>query len=215
VHEELGGIRAIKMSIMIEAFLRYLGITYLFIKRVRRALLVRILKPLFKSYGRNFWFDPDGQYTFVNISVGNGVLIGFGAEFIASNTTITIGNNVMFGPNVTIRGGDHNTSVTGKFMCDIVEKRKKDDQPVVIEDDVWIGSRAVILKGVRIGRGAIVAAGTVVTKDVPAYSIVAGIPAKVLKFRWPVEVIIEHERILYTENQRLQESYLRRSQDSF
>jgi len=78
------------------------------------------------------------------------------------------------GSNVTIIGGDHNASVVGKFMYDyeVQEKRPEDDQDVIIEDDVWIGTGAIILKGVRLGRGSIVAAGALVRKDVLPYTIV-------------------------------------------
>ena len=70
------------------------------------------------------------------------------------------------------------------------------DQPVVIEDDVWCGANVTILKGVTIGRGSVVAAGAVVTKSFPPYSIIGGIPAKLLKMRFTEEEIMEHERML-------------------
>lgn len=82
-------------------------------------------------------------------------------------------------------------------MFDVKKKREDDDLPVIIEDETWIGCNVTILKGVTIGRGAIVSAGSVVTKDVPCYSIVGGIPAKVLKYRFTEAEIKEHERILY------------------
>jgi acetyltransferase-like isoleucine patch superfamily enzyme len=72
-----------------------------------------------------------------------------------------------------------------------------DDRDVVISDDVWIGTRAIILHGVTIGRGAVVAGGAVVTKNVPPYAIVGGIPARVLRYRWDAETISRHEAILY------------------
>ena len=58
------------------------------------------------------------------------------------------------------------------------------DQPVVIEDDVWVGANVTILKGVTIGHGSVVAAGAVVTKSCPPYSIIGGVPAKVLRKRF-------------------------------
>jgi acetyltransferase-like isoleucine patch superfamily enzyme len=88
-------------------------------------------------------------------------------------------------------------------MTDVHEKRPEDDRDVVIEDDVWIGSRAIVLKGVTIGRGAVVAAGAVVTKSVPPYAIAAGTPAKVLKFRWNLETVLKHEELLYASEWRL------------
>jgi acetyltransferase-like isoleucine patch superfamily enzyme len=103
----------------------------------------------------------------------------------------------MFGPQVGIIAGDHNTSVIGAYMYDIHEKRAEDDQPVIIEEDVWIGFRATLLKGVTVGQGSIVAAGALVTCDVPCYAIVGGVPAKVIKMRWNEAEIREHEHKLY------------------
>ena len=68
---------------------------------------------------------------------------------------------------------------------------------MVIEEDVWCGANVVILKGVTIGRGSIVAAGSVVTKSCPPYSVIGGVPAKVIKRKFTEAQIIEHERILY------------------
>ena len=78
------------------------------------------------------------------------------------------------------------------------EKKPTDDQNVMIEDDVWVGARSIILKGVTIGRGSVIAAGSVVNKDVPRYSIVGGVPAKVMRYRWNSETIKQHEKILYS-----------------
>ena len=136
-------------------------------------------------------------------SVKKDVGIGEGAFFYATISHIYIGNNIAFAPNVTIRGGNHRYDIVGKWITDYKEgdKRPTDDEPVYIEDDCWIASNVVILKGVTIGRGSIVAAGAIVNKSIPPYSIVGGIPAKVLKFRWDhVEDILNHEKILYTEN---------------
>ena len=74
------------------------------------------------------------------------------------------------------------------------------DQPVTIEDDVWCGANVTILKGVTIGRGSVVAAGAVVTKSFPPYSIIGGVPAKLLKMRFTPEQIEEHERKLGKQN---------------
>ena len=77
-----------------------------------------------------------------------------------------------------------------------MSNNKEFDKDIVVEDDVWIGTRAIILKGVTIHKGAIVGAGAVVTKDVPPYSIVAGNPAKIVKMRFTDEEIKKHEAIL-------------------
>lgn len=78
------------------------------------------------------------------------------------------------------------------------DKLPENDVAVVIEDDVWTGVNVTILKDVTIGRGSVVAAGAVVTKSCPPYSIIGGVPAKVLKMRYTQNEIIEHEKTLIT-----------------
>ena len=154
------------------------------------------IKSQFNSVGRNVIFDPFDKIGYKNVSIGNDVFIGSGATFSASESQIIIGNKVMFGPNVTIMGGDHNHSTVGKYMFDVKEKNIDDDQPIIIKDDVWIGANAIILKGVTINQGSIVAAGALVVKDVEKYSIVAGVPAKHIKYRFSNDQILEHENKL-------------------
>lgn len=179
-----------------------------FLPRALRRLWMLAVRPAFGSYGRNFVFDPGGSYSFENIQIGDDVSLGYRPCLLASLSKIRIGSKVMFGPHVTIIGGDHNTAVVGGFMHDVLDKCPGDDEDVVIEDDVWIGTRVVILKGVVIGRGSIVAAGAVVTKSVPPYSIAAGIPARVIARRWEADVILEHEKSLYPLERRLTRAQL-------
>lgn len=157
---------------------------------------------LFLRHGKRFVFSPGDHFSYGTISVGNDVYIGPGAYFSAVKG-ISIGNGVMFGPHVSIVGGNHNTELTGKPIFKNHEKRENDDQPVRICEDAWIGTGATILKGVTIGRGAIVAAASVVTRDVAPYSVVAGCPAKMIRLRGTVEQIIDHERKCYAEADRL------------
>jgi len=175
----------------------------IFCQRVRRRLRMYFLMPLFGGYGRNFRFDPDGLYTYSNIHVGNDVNLGWRPVLMATLSEIRIANKVIFGPYVTVIGGGHNISVPHQFMADVHEKTGNEDLGVVIDDDVWVGSRAIILRGVRVGRGSVIAAGAVVTKYIPPYSVVGGIPARVLKFRWDVETILSHEAALYPPGRRL------------
>jgi acetyltransferase-like isoleucine patch superfamily enzyme len=186
------------------------GIAYFFmlLSKVWLRLKMLILKPAFSKYGRHFIFDPNGFYNFQNIQVGDDVSIGDDAIFLCSNSKIIIGNKVMFGPKVSVLGGNHNTSIVGKFMYDIQEKRPGDDLDVVFEDDIWVGTGAIILKGVNVGRGSIVAAGAIVNKDVLPYSVVGGIPAKLISFRFDLATILEHEKLLYSPENRLQQELL-------
>lgn len=176
--------------------IRFIASIFIVIFKVYRRLRMLIKRSLFKSIGNNFIFDPSDIFSFDKISVGDDVYIGSGATFSASETDITIGNKVMFGPNVTIMTGDHNTSVIGKYMFDVKDKLPENDLPIVIEDDVWVGCGVIILKGVNIGRGSVVAAGSVVNKSVLAYDIVGGVPAKKIGQRFSSIDILKHEKQL-------------------
>ena len=122
------------------------------------------------------------------ITIGNNTTVRYDSK-ISSVCGITIGNSVIISNNVRIY--DHNSHPTDPVMrekmCasgfhgDLWSPTIADKKPVVIEDNVWIGEHSTIMKGVRIGKGSIVASNAVVTKDVPPYTIVAGNPAKIVK----------------------------------
>jgi acetyltransferase-like isoleucine patch superfamily enzyme len=173
--------------------------------RARRAVRGLALARRFAARGDNFTFDPDGVYTCATIEVGDNVDLGYRPILMAAHSRIRIGDNVMFGPEVTIRGGNHRIDQVGVPMI-AVDKEPDDDthdRGVTIGDDVWVGTRAVILHGVTIGRGAVIGAGAVVTRSVPPYAVAAGNPARVIRLRWPVEIIQAHERQLYPADRRL------------
>lgn len=102
-----------------------------------------------------------------------------GIDCIVDNRTV-IGNNVMMARECIINPNNHEYCRTDIPMN---EQGLRPPRDVVIGDDVWIGSRAMIMPGVHVGDGSIIAAGAVVTKDVPPYSMVGGVPAKVIKYR--------------------------------
>lgn len=183
--------------------------------RVGRRAQEWLLQSLFASRGKNLRFDPNGYYSFENVSVGDDVALGRGAVLMASGSRILIGNKVMLGPEVMIVAGNHNTAVLGRAMADVKRKRPEDDEDIIIEDDVWVGARAIILKGVIVRRGAIVGAGSVVTQEVPPYAIVCGNPAKVIRFRWTVDEILEHEKELYPAGKPLSRESLQRIQNAW
>ena len=101
------------------------------------------------------------------------------ACFIGCEESISIGKNVLLGPAVSVVDSDH-----AMDCCDQpIHAQGLVKSATTIDDDVWIGAHASILKGVAIGRGAVVAAGAVVNKDVPPFAIVGGVPARILKYR--------------------------------
>jgi acetyltransferase-like isoleucine patch superfamily enzyme len=104
----------------------------------------------------------------------------------------------MFGPNVSVHGGNHRHDIIGKYMIDIKldEKLPENDQDVIIEDDCWIGTGAIILKGVTIGEGSIIGAGSVINKSVAPYSIVVGSKQQQIFSRFSSEEIKIHKERL-------------------
>ena len=133
-----------------------------------------------------------------NLSVDDGTSIPKGSTIYCTEAPLTIGKKVIFGPHPTIITGDHRIDIIGKYIIDVTvdEKLPENDALVVIEDDVWCGANVTILKGVTIGRGSVVAAGAVVTQSFPPYSIIGGVPARLLKRRFTEAQAEEHERML-------------------
>lgn len=119
------------------------------------------------------------DYTIINNAVGE-IIIGNHTRIGMGNTIIgpvMIGNNVILAQNVVISALNHNFE---DVLTTINQQGVKTDQ-IIIEDDVWVGANSVILSGVHIGEHVVVGAGSVVTKDIPSYSVVIGNPARIVK----------------------------------
>ena len=132
-----------------------------------------------------------------NIQMEEYVSIGPGATIYTTGAKLIIKQHVISGPNLTIITGDHKY-ILGRWLDSVKGEEKEScyDQDVIIEEDVWIGCNVTILKGVKIGRSSIIAAGSLVVKDVPPYSIVGGVPAKVIKMKWTQDEIKLHEKFI-------------------
>ena len=160
-------------------FLKTLILKYTYGKAKFRA---RILSYLFKSSGENIEiFENCRFYRHSNISLGNNVFINHSCELEAVGGPITIGNYVLLASGVKLLTLKREYTDSQR---PIYFQKHITNQHITIEDDVWIGTNAVILPNVTIGRGAIVGAGAVVSKDVEPYAIVGGIPAKTIKYRF-------------------------------
>ena len=149
----------------------------------------------------NRWF-PEGV-----VSVGKGT---YGTLHVQSlyktdKEKLEIGNYVSIAPNVTFfLGVNHQltTYSTYPFYTKLIKRDAKDalsKGTVKVEDEVWIGTGAMIFSGVTIGKGAVIAAGSIVTKDVPPYAIVAGNPAKLIRYRFSQEIIDEFLKVNLAE----------------
>lgn len=151
-------------------------------------------------------------YFFVNkgnIFIHDYVGIGPNSFISATNAKFIIYGHCAIAENLTVHTGNH-AQVLGKFVNDIYEENKPKgyDKDIIIEYDVWIGCNVTLLSGIVIGRGSVIAAGAVVTKDVPPYSLFGGVPARWIKFKWTIDEILQHEIILYPESERLSREYL-------
>lgn len=113
------------------------------------------------------------------ITIGDNVQIGNNVTILALTKDIVIGNDVLIAPYVSIIGTNHTISDPDK----LIRLQGMTSAQITIQDDVWIGTKAIILPGVTIGKGSVVGAGAVVTKDVPPYAVVGGVPARVIKMR--------------------------------
>ena len=141
--------------------------------------------------GKNFIVSNPG-----NISIGEYTHIGPNVLMYATLKKISIGKCVLIAPNVIIVTGNHRTDIIGEYMAFVTDKDKlpENDKDVVIEDDVWIGAGCIILMGVTIGRGSIIHAGQVITRDVPPYTIYINEKIKINRFA--NDEIKEHEKLL-------------------
>src|SRR3954452_16763401 len=146
--------------------------------RIWRAVRRLVAAPVLASAGSDVNIEHGAYFGRGNrVHVGDRSGIGIRCQL---HGPVMIGADVMMGPEVLVYALGHAFADTTRPMIlqGFIEPR-----PVVIEDDVWIGARAIILPSVRIGRGSVVGAGSVVTKDVPPYSVVGGNPARVIKSR--------------------------------
>ena len=151
-----------------------------------RLIVMPMKKASFARCGKAVYVGKHGNFTYDNIELGDHVYIANDVELMSTRAKIRIGDHVMIAARACIITGNHRMDIKDKYLDEVTdtEKRPEDDQDVVLEGDNWIGACACILKGVTVGRGAVVAAGSVVTKDVPPYSVVGGAPAKLLKMRF-------------------------------
>ena len=133
-------------------------------------------------FGDYFYLTTWPEYVHDKPSLKIGADCNFGAfSHITCSNQMVIGNNVLTGKWVTISDNNHGDSSEESLHIPPCNRSVVSKGAVVIEDDVWIGDKATILPGVHIGKGAVVAANAVVTKDVPAYCVAAGIPARIIK----------------------------------
>lgn len=166
--------------IIYKLFLAWLPATNntMFISRIIRIIRSVIACGCFEYHGKNVNIEKRADF-----GRGTGIIIGNNSG-LGVNCSIRgpleMGDNIMMGPDVTILTSVHDTTRTDIPMN---QQGFLPNKKVTIGDDVWIGARVIILPGVNVGKGTIIGAGAIVTKDIPEYAVVAGVPAKVIKYR--------------------------------
>lgn len=122
------------------------------------------------------------------------------------STIMTMGNSrfIMKRGCLTAEGLVVVTSNHRQHIGQFLQGNNDDNEykDIIVEEDVWIGINVTLLAGAHIGRGAIIGACSVVTKEIPPYAVAVGNPAKVIKFKWSIDDILKHERMLYPEDER-------------
>lgn len=169
-----------------------------FIKASLRRIYNKYLKLRygFIQLGEGFHWGYNWKIKRGLLSIGNFAFIGSNAYIIYP---ALIGDLSMLANDCKIVGNYHGYKEVG-----VPSRIAKVDKPPIdlitnIEAEVWIGQRTTIIHGVTIGRGSVIAAGSVVTKDIPRYTVYGGVPAKLIKNRFPSDAdIVEHEKLLYS-----------------
>lgn len=185
------------------------------IKRIKNHRFIRGLYFLYRDYfgsmkRSNFGYIADDVTLMPPLRIANPKNIFlYGDNGLRNADIMTVNAKFIMKPHsgaaegLRVRTGNH-AMILGRFYRSITEAEKPKglDKDVIVESDVWIGSNVTILSGVTIGRGCTIGACSLVNKSTPPYCVVAGVPAKPIKFKWTIDEIMEHERILYPENER-------------
>lgn len=186
----------------------------------KRAWMKYVTASLIKSQlghcGRNVTIRFRGlDESYKRIFLSDDVFLASGFRFVSYSGNLIMKDHSNAATDFTVVTGNHGR-VVGRFIRDTERERSNEKEAdVIIEEDVEIGSNVTLLAGVHLGRGCTVGSGAVVRTAVPAYSIVIGNPAKVVGFNFTPEQIIEHEKSLYPENQRLPLESLQKNYEKY
>lgn len=134
-----------------------------------------LLKQMFKKIEEPYWIEPTLRFSYgKHITIGKNLYANFNLS-IVDDAKVTIGDNVMFAPNVTLTTAGHPEEITKRIQG------LQYSLPIVIEDNVWIGTNVVVHPGVTIGKNSIIGSGSIVTKNIPDNVVAYGVPCKVIR----------------------------------
>lgn len=151
--------------------------------------------------------DPATILNHQNIFLYDETHIMSGCNLLVTKGKFIMKHHSCAAQNLLVLTGSHVSKPGTWFLT--AENRSEDfEKDVIVEEDVWIGANVTLLAGVTVGRGAVVGAGSVVREDIPPYSVVTGNPAKVVGFRFNPLEVVEHEKVLYSEEERIPQDKL-------
>lgn len=182
------------------------------VSRISNYIRNKKRRTIWREKNQHNYTEIIGEFDINCVEVGKETYGGIRAYTFGSSKKLKIGNYCSIAENVMfLLEADHYVNHISTFPFKVKTVKSHEYEAVskgdiIVEDDVWIGYGSTILSGVHIGQGAIVAAGAVVTKDVPPYAIVGGNPAKVIKYRFDSNIIKEFMEIDYS---KLDESMIR------
>ena len=184
------------------------------LNKTKTFILLTLLKLKWKNQNKNNFTSPKTIFPIDKVKIGRYTYGGIDVETYGTKETyLKIGSFCSIAQGVRfVLDGEHGYSnfSTYPFKVRLMEQECEalTKGPIIVHDDVWIGERSLILSGVEIGQGAVIAAGSVVTKNVSPYAIVGGNPARVIKYRFKPEII---EKLLKVDFSKLDEDLIKQN----
>lgn len=169
-----------------------------------RWLIKKIIKKIWRFKNRHNFTFIGVDFDISRVEVGKMTYGKLNVVALSDENMLHIGNYCSIGPNVFfLLSSDHHTDYISTFPYKVKLGFQKEEAcskgDIIVDDDVWIGYNVTILSGVHIGQGAVIGAGSIVTKDVPPYAIVCGNPAKIIKYRFDSDLIKALLKIDYSK----------------
>lgn len=182
------------------------------VNRISSVLQQRKMNKLRRQFGRignHTYVKLNSQLVPKNMFLDDYVVIQDHVNFISNTGRLFVGKYSVISAGCIIIPGKHHLKVGMPFYVNTQYHLCDEDMDIIVGEDCWIGAGSILLPGVTIGRGAVVGAGSVVTKDIPPYAVVAGAPAKIIAKRMTEDEVLVHEMAIYDEGKRLEKRVVR------
>ena len=192
-----------------------------FIDIIVRAFNIKIRSYYYTSRlgycGKNVFIKKPNTYSNLhNIYMEDDTHIDYGMNFLSAGGKFTMKKGSGAAPGLTVVTGTHVRELGEPFKINGISKHKGDKEgDIIVGENVWIGTNVTLLYGANIGRESVLGAGTVCSTPIPPYSIVKGNPSKIVGFIFTPEEIVEHEKILYPEEERIPLEILEKNYEKY